>query len=68
MAEATRGAKSFSAHPNASPLVTINSERQNQTDAYWVATRRAESTGKRHWVVDATGRTLMLLSDQPKHD
>ena len=62
MAEATRGEKSFSAHPNASPLVTINSERQNQTDAYRVAMRRAESTGKRHRLVDGDGRLLELLA------
>lgn len=62
MAEATRGAKSFSAHPNASPLVTINIERQNQTDAYRVAMRRAESTGKRHRLVNRDGRLLELLA------
>ena len=36
--------------------------KQNQTDAYRVAMRRAESTGKRHRLVDEDGRLLELLS------
>ncbi|QNI45112.1 hypothetical protein SynRCC2555_01329 [Synechococcus sp. WH 8101] len=35
--------------------------KQNQTDAYRVAMRRAESTGKRHRLVDDSGRLLELL-------
>ena len=35
---------------------------QNQTDAYRVAMRRAESTGKRHRLVDDSGRLLELLA------
>ena len=75
MAAVTRSAKSFSAHPNASTLVTVNIEwqdqhgrwhhlqsKQNQTDAYRVAMRRTESTGKRHRLVDSSGRLLELLA------
>ena len=36
--------------------------QQNQTDAYRVAMRRAASTGKRHRLVDASGRLLELLA------
>ncbi|QNI79063.1 hypothetical protein SynRS9909_01072 [Synechococcus sp. RS9909] len=36
--------------------------KQNQTDAYRVAMRRAESTGKRHRLVDDSGRLLELLA------
>jgi len=35
--------------------------KQNQADAYRVAQRRAESTKKRHRLVDAHGRLLDLL-------
>jgi hypothetical protein len=35
--------------------------KQNQADAYQVAQRRAESTGKRHRLVDDGGRLLDLL-------
>jgi len=35
--------------------------KQNQVDAYRVAQRRAESTGKRYRLVDAQGRLLDLL-------
>jgi len=35
--------------------------KQNQADAYRVAQRRAESTGKRHRLVDGDGRLLDLL-------
>ena len=36
--------------------------QQNQTDAYRVAMRRAEATGKRHRLVDGSGRLLELLA------
>jgi len=36
--------------------------KQNQADAYRVAQRRAESTGKRHRHVDQTGALLDLLN------
>ena len=36
--------------------------QQNQTDAYRVAMRRAEATGKRHRLVDGDGRLLELLA------
>jgi len=36
--------------------------KQNQADAYRVAQRRAESTGKRHRLVDQTGALLDLLN------
>ena len=36
--------------------------KQNQSDAYRVAQRRAESTGKRHRLVDGAGRLLDLIS------
>jgi len=35
--------------------------KQNQADAYRVAKRRAESTGKRHRLVDDDGRLLDLI-------
>jgi len=35
--------------------------KQNQADAYRVAQRRAESTGKRHRLVDGNGRLLDLM-------
>jgi hypothetical protein len=35
--------------------------KQNQADAYRVAQRRAESTGKRHRLVDGDGRLLDLI-------
>jgi len=35
--------------------------KQNQADAYRVAQRRAESTSKRHRLVDGDGRLLDLL-------
>ena len=35
--------------------------KQKQTDAYRVAQRRAESTGKRHRLVDDAGRLLDLI-------
>lgn len=35
--------------------------KQNQADAYRVAQRRAESTGKRHRLVDENGRLLDLI-------
>jgi len=35
--------------------------KQNQAGAYRVAQRRAESTGKRHRLVDGDGRLLDLL-------
>ena len=57
------------------PAMTVNIEwqdqqgrwhhfqsQQNQTDAYRVAMRRAESTGKRHRLVDGSGRLLELLA------
>ncbi len=74
MAAVTRGVKSFSTHLVAPTLVSVNIEwqdqhgrwhhlqtKQNQTDAYRVAMRRAESTGKRHRLVDDSGRLLELL-------
>jgi hypothetical protein len=36
--------------------------KQNQADAYRVASRRASSTGKRHRLLDGDGR-LLDLSD-----
>ena len=57
------------------PAMTVNIEwqdqqgrwhhfqsQQNQTDAYRVAMRRAEATGKRHRLVDGSGRLLELLA------
>ncbi len=35
--------------------------KQNQADAYRVAQRRAESTGKRHRLVDDNGRLLDIV-------
>jgi len=35
--------------------------KQNQADAYRVAKRRAESSGKRHRLVDGDGRLMDLL-------
>ena len=35
--------------------------KQNQADAYRVASRRASSTGKMHRLVDADGRLLDLI-------
>jgi len=35
--------------------------KQNQTDAYQVAKRHAESTKKRHRLVDGDGRLLDLI-------
>jgi len=35
--------------------------KQNQADAYRVAQRRAESTGKRHRLVDGDGRLLDMI-------
>ena len=35
--------------------------KQNQADAYRVAKRRAESTGKRHRLVDSDGRLVDLI-------
>jgi hypothetical protein len=35
--------------------------KQNQADAYRVAQRRTESTGKRHRLVDGAGRLLDLI-------
>ena len=35
--------------------------KQNQADAYRVAQRRAESTGKRHRLVDEDGHLLDLI-------
>ena len=35
--------------------------KQNQTDAYRVAQRRAESTGKRHRLMDGDGRLIDLI-------
>ena len=35
--------------------------KQNQADAYRVAQNRAQSTGKRHRLVDDKGRLLDLL-------
>ena len=35
---------------------------RNQTDAYRVAMHRAEATGKRHRLMDASGRLLELLA------
>ena len=35
--------------------------KQNQADAYRVAQRRAESTGKRHRLVDGDGRLLDVI-------
>jgi hypothetical protein len=37
--------------------------KQNQVDAYRVAQRRAESTGKRHRLVDDDGRLVDLISN-----
>jgi len=37
--------------------------KQNQADAYRVAQRRAESTGKRHRLVDDVGRLLDLIDE-----
>ena len=36
--------------------------KQNQADAYRVAQRRAESTKKRHRLVDGEGRLLDLIN------
>ncbi len=57
------------------PAMTVNIEwqgqqgrlhhlqsKQNQTEAYRVAMRRAESTGKRHRLVNDSGRLLELLA------
>jgi hypothetical protein len=38
-----------------------NQNKQNQADDYRVAQRRAESTGKRHRLVDDQGRLLDLI-------
>ena len=38
--------------------------KQNQADAYRVAERRAESTGKRHRLVDSDGCLLNLINPQ----
>jgi hypothetical protein len=38
--------------------------KQNQADAYRVAQRRAETTGKRHRLVDGDGRLLDLLKSK----
>jgi hypothetical protein len=35
--------------------------KQNQADAYRVASRRASSTGKRHRLIDERGNLLDLL-------
>ena len=35
--------------------------KQNQADAYRVAQRRAESTGKRHRLLDGDGRLIDLI-------
>ena len=35
--------------------------KQNQADAYRVAQRRAESSGKRHRLVDGDGRLMDLI-------
>ncbi len=35
--------------------------KQNQADAYRVAQRRAETTGKRHRLVDGDGRLIDLI-------
>jgi hypothetical protein len=35
--------------------------KQNQADAYRVAKRRAESTGKRHRLVDDDGRLVDIV-------
>ena len=35
--------------------------KQTQADAYRVAERRAESTGKRHRLVDGDGRLMDLI-------
>jgi hypothetical protein len=35
--------------------------KQNQADAYRVASRRAYATGKRHRLVDGDGRMIDLL-------
>jgi hypothetical protein len=35
--------------------------KQNEADAFRVASRRATSTGKRHPLVDADGRLLDLI-------
>ncbi len=36
--------------------------KQNQADAYRVAQRRAETTGKRHRLVDVKGALLDMLN------
>jgi hypothetical protein len=36
--------------------------KQNQADAYRVAERRAESTGKRHRLVDDNGNLMDILN------
>jgi hypothetical protein len=36
--------------------------KQNQADAYRVAKRRAESTGKRHRLVDGDGHLMELVN------
>ena len=36
--------------------------KQNQADAYRVAQRRAESTGKRHRLVDGQGNLLDIIT------
>jgi hypothetical protein len=36
--------------------------KQNQADAYRVAKRRSESTGKRHRLVDHAGRLIDLVN------
>jgi hypothetical protein len=35
--------------------------KQNEADAYRVAVRRAQSTGKRHRLTDSSGRILDLV-------
>ena len=36
--------------------------KQNQADAYRIAKRRAESTGKRHRLVDGAGHLLDIVN------
>jgi len=41
--------------------LVLRQTKQKQADAYRVAQRRAESTGKRHLLVDGTGQLLDLV-------
>jgi len=61
------GLPRFSGQVDRSHAMTLrlsidDQPEQNQTDAYRVAMRRAESTGKRHLLIDYSGALLDLLN------